>query len=133
MRVGNLLKLPYEGNVFDIGIDRGSLVCVGYAEQQVAIEKMSRVLLPGGIFLFNGYSDKHTSARSGERLEDGRIANIRSGTLVGVGSLGFNSEIQIEMQFADAWEIQQKEHLSLRDYSPQGSEIHAEWRVAARK
>jgi len=131
LRVGNFLKLPYENNVFDIGIDRCSLVCVGYAAQQVAIKEMHRVLRPGGIFFFNGYSDEHTSARSGDCLEDGRIANIRSGTLVGVGSLGFNTESQIDMLFADGWEILKKEHLRLSDFSPQGTGIHAEWRVVA--
>lgn len=133
LRVGNFLSLPYENNVFDIGIDRGSLVCVGYAAQQVGVEEMRRVLRPGGIFFFNGYSDEHTSARSGECLEDGRIANIDSGTLIGVGSLGFNSESQIEMLFADGWEVLKKEHLRLSDLSPQGTGIHAEWRVVARR
>jgi SAM-dependent methyltransferase len=133
LRVGNFLKLPYENNVFDIGIDRGSLVCVGFAAQQVAIEEMRRVLRPGGIFFFNGYSDEHTSARSGDCLEDGRIANIRSGTLVGVGSLGFNTESQIDMLFAGGWEILKKEHLRLADLSPQGTGTHAEWRVVARR
>jgi SAM-dependent methyltransferase len=133
LRVGNFLKLPYENNVFDIGIDRGSLVCVGFAAQQLAIEEMRRVLRPGGIFFYNGYSDEHTSAQSGERLEDGRIANIRSGTLVGVGSLGFNTKSQIDMLFADGWDILKMDHLRLSDLSPQGTGIHAEWRVVARR
>jgi len=33
LSVENFLELPYENNVFDIWIDRVSLVCVGYAVQ----------------------------------------------------------------------------------------------------
>jgi len=62
---------------------------------RLPLKKIRRVLRPGGIFFFNVYSDEHTSARSGDCLEDGRIANILSGTLVGVGSLGLNSKSQM--------------------------------------
>jgi SAM-dependent methyltransferase len=133
LRVGNFLELPWDSETFDIGIDRGSLVCVGHDAQRVAVDEMRRVLRPGGIFFFNGYSDAHTSARSGELLSDGRITNIQAGSLVGVGALGFNSKNQIEMLFANGWEILKLEHLSLTDFSPQGTGIHAEWRVVARK
>ena len=133
LRVGNFLELPWDNETFDIGIDRGSVVCVGHDAQRVAVDEMRRVLRPGGIFFFNGYSDEHTSAQSGECLEDGRIGNIHSGTLVGVGALGFNSKSQIEMLFANGWEILKMEHLRLTDFSAQGTGIHAEWRVVARK
>lgn len=133
LRVGNFLALPWDEETFDLGIDRCSTACVGDQEQIDAVEEMRRVLRPGGIFFFNGYSDEHTSARSGERLNDGRIANIHFGTLVGVGSIAFNSESQIEMLFADGWEVLKKEHLRLSDLSPQGTGIHAEWRVVARR
>jgi len=84
LRVGNFLELPWGNETFDIGIDRGALVCVGHDAQCVAVEEMRRVLRLGGVFFFNGYSDEHTSAQSGEPLHDGRIANIHAGTLVGV-------------------------------------------------
>jgi len=133
LRVGNFLNLPWENEVFDVGIDRGSLVCVGHDAQLVAIEEMRRVLRPGGIFFFNGYSDEHTSASSGEHMEDGRIADIHAGTLVGAGALSFNSKSQIEMLFATSWEILKMEHVSIVDFSPQGTGIHSEWRVVVRK
>lgn len=132
-RVGNFLELPWENETADLGIDRCSTACVGVQEQKLAIEEVRRVLRPGGIFFFNGYSEEHTSARSGEPLQDGRIANIHSGSLVGVGALGFNSKSQIEMLFANGWEILKMEHLSSRDLSLQGAGIHAEWRVVVCK
>ena len=133
LRVGNFLNLPWENETADIGIDRCSTACVGVQGQKVAIEEMRRVLRPGGIFFYNGYSNEHTSARSGEPLQDGRIANIHAGTLVGVGALGFNSKSQVEMLFENGWEILKMEHLTSRDISPQETGIHAEWRVVVRK
>jgi SAM-dependent methyltransferase len=133
LRVGNFLELPWGNETADLGIDRCSTTCVGFQGQKVAVEEMRRVLRPGGTFFFNGYSDEHTSARSGEPLQDGRIANIRAGTLVGVGVLGFNSKSQIEVLFANGWEILKMEHLRVTDFSAQGTCIHAEWRVVVRK
>jgi SAM-dependent methyltransferase len=133
LRVGNFVSLPWENNTFDLGIDRCSTACIGFHGQLVAVEEVRRVLRPGGIFFFNGYSNEHTSAQSGEQLEDDRITNISAGTLVGVGALGFNSKRQIKLLFANGWKILKMEHLKLTDFSPQGTGIHAEWRVVARK
>jgi SAM-dependent methyltransferase len=133
LRVGNFLQLPWGSDTFDIGIDRCGLVCVGHDAQQLAVREMRRVLRPGGIFFFNGYSDEHTSAHSGERLKDGRISNIHSGTLIGVGALGFNSKSHCDMLFSSGWEILKMEHVSSTDFSVQCASIHAEWRVVARK
>jgi SAM-dependent methyltransferase len=133
LKVGNFLELPWDSETFDIGIDRGALVCVGHDAQRVAVDEMRRVLRPGGIFFFNGYSDEHTSARFGEPLKDGRIVNIHAGTLVGVGALGFNSKNQIEMLFANGWEILKMEHMISTDLAECGTGAHAEWRVVVRK
>lgn len=133
LRVGNFLELPWKNESFDIGIDRGALVCVSHGAQQVAVAEMRRVLRPGGLFFFNGYSDEDTSANSGEQLEDGRISNIRAGALVGVGALAFNSRQQIDALFAEGWEALKIEHSRSEDFSPNGTGIHSQWRVVARK
>jgi len=133
LRVGNFLNLPWENETADIGIDRCSTACIGFQGQMVAVEEMRRVLRPGGVFFLNGYSDEHTSFQSGEPLQDARITNIHSGTLVGVGALGFNSKSQVEMLFENGWQILKMEHLTSRDISSQETGIHAEWRVVVRK
>jgi len=133
LRAGNFLELPWDQKTFDLGIDRGSLVCVGHESQKVAVSEVCRVLRPGGLFFFNGYSDHHTSARCGDRLEDGRIANIRGGVLTGVGALAFNSLEQVHEIFSADWEILQIEHVITTDLLPKGRGVHAEWRIVARK
>jgi SAM-dependent methyltransferase len=56
LRVGNFLNLPWENETADIGIDRCSTACIDFKGQMVAVEEMRRVLRPGGVFFFNGYS-----------------------------------------------------------------------------
>jgi len=137
LRVGSFLKLPWENNSFDMGIDRGSLVCVNYDNQKTAVEEMRRVLIPGGMFLSTSYSDKHTSAHSGTILEDGRITNIKAGKLAGVGSLCFNSKEQLLELFAKGWNIISLEEKITSDIvnttTGNTEEIHAEWNIIAQK
>ena len=134
LRVGSLLNLPWENDTFDLGIDRGSLVCVNRTNQKIAIEEMHRVLKSGGVFFSSGYSNKHTSANSGTVLEDGRITDIKEGTLVGVGALCFHSKEQQYELFEDGWDILSiSEVISTDLESGQPSTVHAEWRVVARK
>jgi SAM-dependent methyltransferase len=133
LRVGNFVTLPWDNETADLGIDRCSTACIGFQGQVVAVKEMRRVLRPGGIFFYNGYSDEHTSAQSGEQLQDERITNISAGTLVGVGPLGFNSESQINLLFLNGWEILKMEHVTVTDLSTRSAGIHAEWRVVAQK
>ena len=93
---------------------------------------MRRVLKSRGIFFFNGYSKKHTSASAGKQLADGRTTDIRAGSLTGVGSLGFNSMQEINELFEDGWKILSMEEVVATDYT-NDCEIHAEWKIIAQK
>jgi ubiquinone/menaquinone biosynthesis C-methylase UbiE len=87
LRVGSFTQLPWDGDSFDLAIDRCSLVCVGYELQKQAVAEVHRVLKVGGYFLCNGYSDRHSSAVAGVRAADGRTTEISDGTLVGAGAI----------------------------------------------
>ena len=132
-RVGSFLDLPWADSSVDAVIDRCSTTCVGIDAQRAAVSEVKRVLRPGAFFFFNGYSDKHTSSTSGDVMPDGRITNIRAGTLVGVGDLLFSSRSQIDHLFSDGWELVNLEHIESLDCRPGGCGIHAEWRAVARK
>ncbi len=133
LRVGNFLSLPWDDAAFDLAIDRCSLVCVSPAAQRIAVAEVQRVLRPGGRFFCNGYSDRHTSARSGRKLDDGRVIDIAGGTLVGVGGLTFSSREDILALFAEGWEILKLEHVTHADMAAHGTGEHTEWRVVAQK
>lgn len=132
--VGDFAELPWADESCDLAIDRCSLACAAPAVQRTAIAEVWRVLKPGGSFFFNGYSDRHTSARSGVPLADGRIDRIVDGSLVGAGALTFCTRGDLDALFGDGWAFVTCEHLALADAtSRHGGSQHTEWRVVARK
>ena len=131
--VGNFVKLPWAEDAFDLVIDRGSLTCSNLADQHLAVREVNRVLRPGGVFFYNGYSDQHTSARAGTVMVDGRMGGFKRGTMVGVDGLYFTSKRDVGALFSEGWNVQKKEHLLLEDLTPNGTGIHAEWRIIAQK
>lgn len=132
-RVGNFLELPWPDDSFDLAIDRASLTCGSPCDQRHAIAEVNRVLRPGGLFLYNGYSDHHSSARAGTLLSDGRVADIKSGSLAGIEGIGFASRSDVDSFFSKGWTVVKREHLLLEDLSSDGTGSHTEWRVVARK
>ena len=133
LRVGDFSELPWPGESFELAIDRCSLTCVGRELQRDAVAELHRVLRPGGLFFHNTYSDEHSSARAGVRLEDGRMGEIDDGTLIGAGGLCFSSRHDVEALFARGWDMVQCEHLVVTDVSGGRDLRHAEWRIIARK
>lgn len=131
--VGDFQKLPFDDNCFDIVIDRGSLVCVGWEAQLKSIEEIYRTLKPGGKFLYNPYADNHSSMSSGITNADGLTTNITSGTLVGVGGLRFTSKAEIIELFASNWMLHKCERCERIDELEAIPTIHSEWVVIAEK
>ena len=132
-QLGDFAALPWDEASFDLVVDRGSLTCVGADAQRAAVAEVRRVLRPGGCFLYNGYSDAHTSASSGVRQPDGRTTDIRAGTLRGVGGIFFSPPAHVKGLFREGWKVLKSEHLSIADDASGQPEIHAEWRVVACK
>jgi SAM-dependent methyltransferase len=133
LRLGDFASLPFANDSFDLAIDRGSLVCVGKSFQKKAINEIWRCLRPGGRFLFNGYTDNHSSRISGVQIGDGLTAEISRGTLTGVGSLAFLSRADIDDFFSENWQlisVERKEIISLLGVN---ADIHSEWIVIAEK
>lgn len=133
LRVGDFTELPFDDNSFDLVIDRGSLTCTGLSAGQRAVSQIRRVLRPGGRFLFNPYSDKHTSAASGRRTDDGLVVDISAGTLTGVGQLCFYNQAHVQDALRVGWSIESLEHLIIEQQLERPFTVHAEWRVVAVK
>jgi SAM-dependent methyltransferase len=133
LHTGCFTELPWADGLFDLVIDRCSLTCAGRPAQQEAVDEIQRVLRPGGVLFSNGYSDRHTSATSGTPQPDGRVADIRAGTLAGVGALYFSTREDITARFARGWQIESLEHTATETLTGGTPGWHTEWRVVARK
>jgi ubiquinone/menaquinone biosynthesis C-methylase UbiE len=132
--VGGFDQLPFGDSQFDIVIDRAGLTCANRSELPAIIDEVSRVMKPGGYFMFTPYADSHSSYSSGTRLPDGTITNIRKGTLMNVGQISFASRSDIDALFPPSkWVLQsvvRKEHIDMLNVE---QHIHAEWQVVAQK
>lgn len=131
--------LPFADSTYDLAIDRGSIVCVGFSAARRAVGEVHRKLKPGGLFLFNPYSRTHTSFAAGTPAEDGLVRDVAGGSLVDVGPLCFYSEEMVREILAEGWEILGLSHVELRSSTTGDSplkpdaDVHAEWSAIARK
>jgi SAM-dependent methyltransferase len=133
LRVGDFTQLPFRDDSFDLAIDRGAITCCGRTAAARAVAEVRRVLMPRGKFLFNPYSEHHTSHRTGRGGPDGVTVAIAGGTLTGVGQICFWNRSQVESLFADGWKLLSLEHLEINQLLPAAGDVHAEWRGIAQK
>jgi ubiquinone/menaquinone biosynthesis C-methylase UbiE len=157
LRVGDFTALPFDDASFDLVIDRGSTVCVGHTACRLAVREVRRVLVPGGHFHFNPYSDRSTSVLHGRPGPDGTTVDIAQGPLAGLGALCFHSAADVDGSLGDGWQVLKREHREWTDETKtvpgtnssgkrsdsvdvEADELvpgtvfsHAEWLVIARK
>jgi SAM-dependent methyltransferase len=133
LRVGDFTSLPFPDGTFDLAVDRGAITCCGRTAATRALAEIRRVLADGGKFLFNPYSDRHSSHVSGRPGPDGVTQDITGGTLVGVGPLCFYGREPVRVLFHDGWKVESMEHLEIRQELECARGLHAEWRVVAQK
>lgn len=132
-KVSDFTELPFESNCFDLVIDRGSITCCGLLAGKKAVKEVQRVLQAGGKFLYNPYSERHSSYVSGESGSDGLTLGISAGTLVGVGQISFHGRRDVEALFTTGWNLLSLQHLEIVEQIQPQYTVHAEWRVIAQK
>jgi SAM-dependent methyltransferase len=131
--VGDFTQLPFQEALFDLVIDRGALTCCGFTSALVAVGEVRRVMVPGGKFLLNPYSDRHSSHISGKPGRDGETVDINDGSLVGVGPICFYGRHQVDRLIQGGWKALSVEHLELVNQVSPRFLVHAEWRVVVQK
>lgn len=127
LRVGDFTRLPFGDAGFDMVIERGSLVCVGFSAARRAVQEVYRVLKPGGFFFSNPYSNRDSSAHSGQDMGDGLHHRISEGLLTGVGPLCFYEARDVLGLFAAGWNFKSVQHAENGELFE--TMRHAEWRV----
>jgi len=133
LEVADFTRLPHPDAQFHLAIDRAAITCVGLSAAARVAGEVRRVLLPGGRFFFNPYSDRHSSYRSGRAGPDGLRLGITEGSLIGVGPICFYGQTQVEALFAKGWRVLSMQHVVSEEMAGAAGQIHAEWRVIAEK
>lgn len=131
--VGDFSQLPFQNDRYDIVIDRAALTCSGFSYAQKTVAEVRRVLLPGGLFFFNPYSDRHSSYTSGKPGPDGLTVDITGGTLTDIGPIYFYSKRDLNALFSQGWQITSLRHFEVTEMLEPLCPIHSEWIVIARK
>lgn len=132
-RVGDFTQLPFDDDAFDLAIDRAAITCCGQSAAQQIVAEIRRILTGGGKFLFNPYSDRHSSYVSGQAGPDRLTLDISAGTLVGAGQICFYGRFDIETLFAEEWKLLSVQHQEIVEMIQPHYKVHAEWRVIAEK
>ncbi|MSQ55901.1 MAG: class I SAM-dependent methyltransferase [Betaproteobacteria bacterium] len=133
LEVADFTRLPHPDAQFHLAIDRAAITCVGLSAAAHVVGEVRRVLLSGGRFFFNPYSDRHSSYRSGQLGPDGLRLGITEGSLVGVGQICFYGQAQVEALFAKGWRVLSMQHMESTEKAGAARPVHAEWRVIAEK
>lgn len=133
LRVGSFSELPWPDQHFDLAVDRGALTCVGRSVARKALDELYRTLKPGAALLFNGYSAAHGSRLTGAPGEDGLTVEITGGTLKGAGHIRFYSLPDVHDALGEGFAVESCRHLVEADPSLPQEQVHAEWRVVARR
>jgi SAM-dependent methyltransferase len=133
LRVGDFIHLPFEDDSFDFVIDRAALTCSGFSSAQKTVAEVRRVLIPGGRFFFNPYSDRHSSFASGKPGPDGVTVDISGGTLVDIGPIFFYGKRDLHALFARGWKLASIRHVEYTEELETLYNCHAEWIVIAEK
>lgn len=133
LRMGDFTALPWPDASFDLAIDRGGIVCTGKSSGRKAVDEIHRVLKPGGRFLFNPFSTRHTSYTASEPGPDGIRINLTAGNIRGVGQVAFYDRADVDAALSNGWKVLSLDHLEIAEQFPPPSTLHAEWRIVAEK
>tara|TARA_Y100000588_G_scaffold371828_1_gene443642 strand:+ start:4408 stop:4998 length:591 start_codon:yes stop_codon:yes gene_type:complete len=133
LQQGCFTELPFKSEYFDLIIDRAALTCVSLKEIEAAVSEIARVSKPNAKFLFNCYSDTHSSARSGTASQGRVRKGISQGSLAGMDHIAFLSANDIYEIFSNNWELESMKRMEILDLVIPDVQIHSEWRVVAIK
>lgn len=101
LRVGDLLNLPWDDNLFDIVVDRGALTQNTYEGICVALDEVHRVLKPEGkLFSFTLYGKQHSDRRFGVEVTTNTYDHFTGGYFANVGLTSFFEETDIRRVFS---------------------------------
>lgn len=131
--VSDFAALPFSDGSFDLVLDRAAITCCGLSTAKRCVGEARRVLVPGGMFFFNPYSDRHSSRLLGTSLGDGLFTQFTDGPFAHCGQICFYGQADVKNAFAEGWTILSMQHMECVEHVGPETSNHSEWRVHARK
>ncbi len=95
LQVGDYVVLPWPNAFFDGAIDNFSFYSNLYADWQLAVDEVFRVLKPGGLFLTCSFTPDCWGYGTGREAEPGAFTDIPEGPLYRGGLAHFISESEL--------------------------------------
>lgn len=139
---GSFTELPYADKCFDMVIDRCGISHTGFGVAAMALAEIHRVLKDKGVFFWIPFSDRHSSAASGQagdpaegqRVYGGLRKNISEGDIVGNGQACFYGPADVQrLLSAQTWALEEMVHSEYYNILNAYRSVYAEWHVTARK
>lgn len=96
LQVGDYTRLPWPDNYFDGVLDNVTLCCNRFAQCQLAVAEVQRVLKNGGAFLSANFTDRTWGYGLGREIEPSGFTDIREGPLAGRGFALFMSRWHLD-------------------------------------
>lgn len=139
---GSFTELPYADDTFDMVIDRCGISHTGFSVADMALAEIYRVLQSRGVFFWIPFSDRHSSAASGEagdpaesqRIYGGLRKNISEGDIVGNGQACFYGPSDVQRLISrQPWVVEEMVHNEYYNILEAYRSVYAEWHITARK
>lgn len=112
LRVGDFQSLDWDSGIFDIVIDRQSVLCNRLDVIEQTFDEVKRVLKRGGTFFSMMYSDRHPEIVNGRHLGDNSYDNFRIGYFKDCGIVHFSPVDEIKSIYGDRFDIKSLTHVA---------------------
>lgn len=120
----------YDENYFDAIIDIECLCCNSKKSTILVIDKLNKILKPGGLFLSKTFTNSMYKGQSYEEVAIGEYTEVTDGPLAGKGLVRLSSETMITEIYGQSMEIKS---LDLSEVSSQNRAMTiSEWIIVCK-
>jgi SAM-dependent methyltransferase len=131
LRVGDIMKLPYEDNFFDAVADNACITHNSRKDTETILSEIKRVLKPGGRFYSRTFSDSVYLGKSRVEKAPGEYQEVSDGPFAGRGFVRVASQNEVKALYGKYFQIVS---LDYRDYSVNHQTMKiSEWILYAQK
>jgi len=131
LKIGDIIKLPYENGYFDAVIDNECIYCNSNNDSIKILGEIRRVLKNGGLFYSRTFTDEMESACNGKKIEKYEYSNVSTGIFAEKGYVRLTSRDCIDKLYSSIFKINSIDRL---EYTVNNGTVKiSEWVIVCRK